>query len=337
MPYRSGAVVSHIRVMLDYFHPWPNSAGFFVARDRGWYSEAGLDVELSVQDPGRGDTLEYLARRQADFGMFPPNRLLVRRAQGQPLIGTAAVNHRALEAVQTITGRGIERPRDLAGKRVAYNPTPRGRAMVRHLVAADGGDPDAVVTVDAGYRELTVDDLEAGEADATFGVYWSWDALRGDLPEDRRITWPVDEIGAPRYHSYLLGAHEETVRSDPEEVRRFLAATERGFRTAQAERTYTLDLLERVIPYFTRPLIARSLDLVAPTWTDPLGRWGVIAEDRTGPYADWLAEHGVLPRADGWRDAYTTDLLAEPPAGRSGVLADAGRGAAAGGREGSGA
>lgn len=69
--------------------------------------------------------------------------------------------------------------------------------MVRHLVAADGGDPDAVITVDAGYRELTVDDIAAGEADATFGTYWSWDALRGDLPEEQRLTWPVDEIGAP--------------------------------------------------------------------------------------------------------------------------------------------
>ncbi|MGW3952308.1 ABC transporter substrate-binding protein [Streptomyces sp. NPDC004752] len=301
--------MSHIRVMLDYFHPWPNSAGFFVARDRGWYREAGLEVELRVQDPGRGDTLEYLARRQADFGVFPPNRLLVRRSQGQQLVALAAVNHRALEAVQTVTGRGIERPRDLAGRRLAYNPTPRGRAMVRHLVAADGGDPDAVVTVDSGYRELTVDELESGEADATFGVYWSWDALRGDLREERRLTWPVDEIGAPRYHSYLLGAHEETVRADPDAMRRFLAVTARGFATAAADQPATLALLERVIPYFPRPLIARSLELVAPTWTDPDGRWGVIAEDRMGPYADWLAAHGVLSDADGWRAAYTTELL----------------------------
>ncbi|MGW1325291.1 ABC transporter substrate-binding protein [Streptomyces antibioticus] len=319
--------MSHIRVMLDYFHPWPNSAGFFVARDRGWYREAGLEVELSVQDPGRGDTLEYLARRQADFGIFPPNRLLVRRAQGQPLIAVSAVNHRALEAIQTVTGRGIERPRDLAGRRLAYNPTPRGRALVRHLVAADGGDPDAVVTVDAGYRELTVDDLESGEADATFGVYWSWDALRGGLPEERRLTWPVDEIGAPRYHSYLLGAHEETVLADPDAVRRFLAATARGFAAAAADQPATLALLERVIPYFPRPLIARSLELVAPTWTDHEGRWGGIAEDRMGPYAHWLATQGVLPTADGWRTAYRTDLLPDLAPGHTAALPAARTGA----------
>ncbi|MEV0478701.1 ABC transporter substrate-binding protein, partial [Streptomyces prunicolor] len=254
----------HIRVMLDYFHPWPNSAGLYVARARRWYAEGGLDVELVVQDPGRGDTLEYLARGEVDFGIFPPNRLLARRAEhGQPLIAVSAINHRGLEAIQTTTSTGITRPRELAGRRIAYNPTPRGRAMVRHLVAADGGDPDAVISVDAGSRELTVDDIAAGEADATFGNYWSWDALRGDLPEEQRVTWPVDEIGAPRYHSYLLGTNATLLDQHPSLVRDFLAVTARGYAAATQEPDATLELLEQVIPYFPRPLIARSLALIA--------------------------------------------------------------------------
>ncbi|MFF4394586.1 ABC transporter substrate-binding protein [Streptomyces sp. NPDC001480] len=303
----------HIRVMLDYFHPWPNSAGLYVARARRWYEEAGLDVELVVQDPGRGDTLEYLARGEVDFGIFPPNRLLARRAAlGQPLIAVAAVNHRALEAIQTTASTGITRPRDLAGRRLAYNPTPRGRAMVRHLVAADGGDPDAVITVDAGTRELTVDDIETGEADATFGTYWSWDALRGDLPEEHRLTWPVDEVGAPRYHSYLLGTSEELPARRPSVVREFLAVTARGYTAAAQEQDDTLQLLEGVIPYFPRPLIARSLALVAPTWTDTEGRWGVIDENRMGPYAHWLAENGAIAHDRDWAKSFTNTLLDMP-------------------------
>ncbi|MFJ8492700.1 ABC transporter substrate-binding protein [Streptomyces sp. NPDC094038] len=302
--------MQHIRVMLDYFHPWPNSSGMYLSRAQGWYADAGLDVELVVQDPGRGDTLEYLARGEVDFGLFPPNRLLARRAErGEPLIAVAAVNHRALEAIQTTTSTGITRPRDLVGRRVAYNPTPRGRAMVRHLVAADGGEPDAVITVDAGARELTVDDIEAGETDATFGNYWSWDALRGDLPEERRVTWPVDEIGAPRYHSYLLGTSERLLAARSSVVRDFLAVTARGYTTAARDQVRTLGLLEGVIPYFPRPLIARSLALITPTWTDSHGRWGVIDEARMGPYAHWLAESGAIAHDRGWDRSFTNELL----------------------------
>lgn len=116
----------HIRVMLDYFHPWPNSAGLYVARARRWYEEAGLDVELVVQDPGRGDTLEYLARGEVDFGIFPPNRLLARRAEhGQPLIAVSAINHRGLEAIQTTTSTGITRP---VSWPAAVSPSTRPRA-----------------------------------------------------------------------------------------------------------------------------------------------------------------------------------------------------------------
>ncbi|WP_062349621.1 ABC transporter substrate-binding protein [Herbidospora yilanensis] len=303
--------MTHLRVMLEYFHPWTNAAGFYVASHAGWYREAGFDVEIAVHDPLRGDTLAHLRRGEAQFGVFPTNRLLVRHAAGEELQAVAAINHRAMETIQTVTGLGIERPRDLAGRRLALNPTPRGVAMVRHLVAADGGDPDTLVLVDSGSRELSVDDIAAGQADATFGGYWAWDALMGDLPPERRVMWPVDEIGAPPYHSYLLGV-EPTLRDEPDLIMDFLDVTERGYRAAADDPAATLAVLDRVIPYFPTRLLARSLELIAPTWTHQ-GRWGEIRTDLMAPYAAWLADNGILASADGWTGAVRTDLLGVAP------------------------
>ncbi|MBL7253147.1 ABC transporter substrate-binding protein [Paractinoplanes lichenicola] len=293
--------MTHLRLMLEYFHPWPNAAGFHVASHEGWYRDAGLDVEITVFDPLRGDTLEHLLRGDADFGVFPTNRLLVRRAAGQPLSAVASINHRGMETIQAVRGNGVDRPRDLAGRRIALNPTPRGVAMVRHLVAADGGDPDAVVLVDSGHRELSVDDIAAGDVDATFGGYWAWDALFARLPVEERIMWPVDEIGAPPYHSYLLGIGP-ALRDRPEVVSAFLAATARGYQAARTRPEDTLAVLNRVIPYFPAPVLARSLELIAPTWVHD-GRWGEIREELMQPYAEWLSRYGILPEGGPWRDA----------------------------------
>jgi NMT1/THI5 like len=52
----------------------------------------------------------YLARGRAEFGLFPPNRLLVRRERGEALVAVAAVNHEGLEAVQVAAKSGVERP-----------------------------------------------------------------------------------------------------------------------------------------------------------------------------------------------------------------------------------
>jgi putative hydroxymethylpyrimidine transport system substrate-binding protein len=301
-----------VRVMLEYFHPWPNSAGLYLARERGWFRDAGLDVELVVHDPWRGDTLDHLLVKAVQFGVFPSNRLLVRRALGQPLRAIAAINHRGLESIQTLTDSAILRPRDLAGRRLALNPTPRGLAMVRHLVKADGGDPDAVIMVDSGARELRPEQLAAGVADASFGGYWAWEALmESSIANERRVVWPVDEIGAPAYHSYLLGAHEDTLAADPELTRTFLAVTARGFLAAAQDPLSALSAYEQVTPYFPSELLAQSLQRIAPTWLYE-GQWGEQRQTLLEPYAQWLHEHQVLADPGAWREATTNAYLPEP-------------------------
>lgn len=301
--------MSRVRLMLGYFHPWPNDAGYYVASAEGWYRELGLDVEITVADPLRGDALAHLSRGEVDVAVFPANRLLVRREQGERLVAVAAVNHVQMETFLTVRSTGIERPRDLAGRRLALNPTPRGRAMVRHLVALDGGDPGAVVEVDSGVRELTADDLAAGLADASFGTYWAWDVLTPTaLPAEEHRVWRVGDLGAPDYHSYQLGVQEHLLERNPRLVEAFLAATARGFRTAAEDPERALAVLERVAAYFPARMLRRSLELVAPTWTHD-GRWGVQRPLLVEGYARWLADVGVLRSDAAARGAATNAHL----------------------------
>jgi NitT/TauT family transport system substrate-binding protein len=299
---------AHVRVVLDYLHPWPNAAGFFVARDRGWYAAAGLDVELRAHDHGWGDTLEYLARGQADFGVAPPNRLLVRRERGEPLLAVAAINHEGLETVQVWRESGISRPRELAGKRVGYATTPRGRAMVRAIVAADGGDPDAIITVETGAAELTPEFFQLGTVDATFGGYWAWDAITQGVPEDATLTWRMGELGVPRYHSYVLSAPEPLVSGSPDLVRAFVQVTGQGFLAAASEPADALVVLESAIPYVPSWRLARSLELVSGTWFHD-GSWGGLREDLWAPYAQWLADNAILSAPQSWCQAVSNDFL----------------------------
>lgn len=291
-----------VRLVHEYFHPWPNSAGFYVARERGWYRDAGLSVEFTLVDPGVGDGLEYLNRGDVHFAVFPSSRLLQRRDLGQPLSAIAAINQRGLETVRTVNATGIRRLRDLAGRRVGLNPTPRGRAIVRDLVARDGGDPNAVEFVDLGSRELTAYEIAAGEVDATYGSYWAWDNLRDDFPAHEQKVWNVDEhLGVP-YHSYLLGTTDELADNDPQLIADFVAVTARGFEEAAAHPDDAAALYESVTPYFSRGLLRASARAVAPTWLHD-GEWGTLREDLLAPYAQWMAQHGLIRNEDVWLDA----------------------------------
>lgn len=300
--------MQRLRICLEYHYPWTNDCGYLVALERGWYRDAGIDLRLVLPDPFLGDTLEHLAVGEVDLGVFPTNRLLVRREAGQPLLAVAAINHRAMETILTLADRGIERPRDLVGRRVGLNPTPRGLAMVRHLIAHDGGDPAGIEVVDTGPREANAQDLHEGLADAFFGAYWAWDALFGDVPDDQRIAWPVDEIGAPPFHSYLLGVHERLADRAPDLVTAFLDATERGFRAAASDPELAFAVATRTIPYVRPALIARSLQLLPGSWFHD-GAWGRQRPELHGAYARWLADHGIIEDEDIWMRATTNDLL----------------------------
>lgn len=289
-----------IRIVNEYFHPWPNSAGFYLARAAGWYAEAGIDLEFLQPDPGVGDGLHYVHRGDAEVAICPLNRLLQRRGAGQPLVAVAAVNQRGLDTVRTVAATGITRLADLSHRRVGLNPTHRGIAIVTALVERDGGDSASVQFVDLGTRELTLAEIADGHVDATFGSYWAWDNLRDEASDS--VVWNVDEHLGVSYHNYVLAVRQAWLCDHPVIVQDLLAATARGYRAAAADPDAAADLYEVITPYFPRRLLLDSARAVSTTWLFD-GRWGMLRDELIGPYAEWLAHQGIISDASVWRAA----------------------------------
>jgi NitT/TauT family transport system substrate-binding protein len=298
------------RVAVGYYYPWTNDAGIFQAREKGYFQEEGLDVDITAPDHGHGDTLRYLADGDVDFGIFPHNRLLVYRENEPNVVGIAAINQRGLETIQTVKGKGIETPAELSGKTIALNPTARGLAMVKQIIKANGGDPDALKYVHSGTGELSAKEIkETTDYDATFGSYWAWDILLDEsLPDEERIYWPVDEIGAPRYHSYILGTTAAHAERDPDYVRHFVRAAGRGYTDLVKDPQVGEALFRKYTPYLSPRAVARSLPLIADTWLLD-GVWGTQREDYYREYSDWLFDNDILKDRDGWQSSFTNEFL----------------------------
>jgi NitT/TauT family transport system substrate-binding protein len=299
-----------VRVGLEFFHPWTNHAGLYLARERGWYADAGVEVDVNGLDHGRGDTVAHLARRDLDLALVPLNRLYAARLAGVPVRSVAAVNHRPLESLLTLEAGGITRPRHLAGRRVGLPSSGRLKAMVRDVVARDGGDPDEVTFVETGMREALVEDVREGRFDAAFGGVWAWEPLLDGGADV--VVLPLDELGGPRYHGYVLAAHEATVAERHDELAAVLQAAGRGYAAAADDPDAVVAIFDRVAPIFPSALFRRSLALLAPSWTAPDRRWGVHRPELLGPYADWLHAQGQLATAIGAIDEIFTDDLVVP-------------------------
>ena len=115
----------------------------------------------------------------------------------------------------------IARPRDLEGRRAGVTGLPSDVAVLRSVVAGDGGDPEQVRTTTIGFEAVKA--LLAGRvAGAT--AFWNVEgvALRAERPDTQEFR--VDDFGAPAYPELVLCVTRETL----EEKRSVIARDDPG-------------------------------------------------------------------------------------------------------------
>jgi NitT/TauT family transport system substrate-binding protein len=92
-------------------------AGYYVALDKGWYLEEGIDLNIV---PGGPDLVpaDLVSSGTRHFGTTLLADLVVSIQEGKPIIGISQIQQRNGLVLIAHKSSGIERPEDLAGKRV---------------------------------------------------------------------------------------------------------------------------------------------------------------------------------------------------------------------------
>ena len=217
-------------VLLD-FTPNAVHAGIYVAARSG----APLDVRV----PGAStDALKLLQAGRVDLAVLDIHDLGLARQAGADLVGVMALVQRPLAAV--LARPGIERPRELEGRRAGVTGLPSDRAVLRSVVAGDGGDPEQVRATTIGFRAVPA--LLAGRVDGAT-AFWNVEgvALRERRPGTREFR--VDDFGAPSYPELVLCATRETLEQRAELVRGVVGDLQAGYRAVLADPARAVDAL----------------------------------------------------------------------------------------------
>ncbi|MEO6246724.1 MAG: ABC transporter substrate-binding protein, partial [Opitutaceae bacterium] len=98
----------------DWF-PQAEHGGFYQALARGFYAEAGLELEIWPGGPGAGIKLK-VARGDADFGMLRSDDLMLAVGQGMPLVMVAATLQHDGMALLVHDASPVRTFRDLDGR-----------------------------------------------------------------------------------------------------------------------------------------------------------------------------------------------------------------------------
>lgn len=207
-------------------------AYFFVAQDKGYYKDAGIDIKI-VGGKGSVDAIRQVAAGNANFGFADAGSLVLSRANDNiPVQLVAVVYARPPQAIFCTEEAGLKTPKDLEGKSVA---NPAGGSipdMFPAFAKAAGIDASKVNWVVAASSALP-GLLASGKVPCVGQFTVGEPLLRAQTAPKKLVRFAYSDPGL-RYYGNGLIATEQTIKSNPDLVRRFVAATVKGLKAAIA-------------------------------------------------------------------------------------------------------
>lgn len=279
--------------------------GVYVAKAKGFFEEAGLDVTVE-HSTGQGQHLQLLSAGKVQVTNQDAAVLLQRRADpGLPLVSIALIGQKGQQAYAALKSSGINTVKDWEGHTVGYKGTPPPDLFA--ILAANGVDKDKVKLVNVGFDPRL---LTEGKVD----VYPVYKSNEPDLIKSWGYdlnVWAAEDFGVPSLGLAYVTS-EDILKNQPEMLTRFLRGALKGIQYAsehpdeaiQITLTYTGPETDAAHQRF---MLDAELKDAQSDLTKEYG-WGWQTKGQWQALADMLKADGLPVEAD-ISGAFTTQIL----------------------------
>jgi ABC-type nitrate/sulfonate/bicarbonate transport system substrate-binding protein len=294
-----------VSLALDWF-PWSNHSGLYVAQERGYFEDEGLNVNIYV--PGDPSTvLQTVGSGRDDFGISYQPELLIAREAGIETVSIMAMVQHPLNSVMALADSGIVEPKDLKGKKVGAPGLPSDEALIDTMLRHQGLTIDDVEMVNVGFDLVSA--LISKNVDAIVGAYWVHESISANnLGFDLNIM-RMEENGVPDFYELVIVASEDKIANDPKTIEKFVKAVTRGYKDAIADPLDAVAVLKSVKPETDLEIENPGVVLLAPLWATDNGVFGWQEKSRWEDFAAWMVESGRLTSADAAASAYDNSFV----------------------------
>ena len=210
-------------------------AGYYVAKDKGFYEEEGLDVTIKPGGPDINPQ-QVLAGGGADVVIDWMPSALATREKGVPVVNIAQPFKKSGMMLTCRKETGITKPEDFRGKTLGvwfYGNEYPFLSWMAHLGIPTEGGPDGVTVIKQGFN---VDPLIQKQADCistmTYNEYWQ--VIDAGIPADELVVFKYEDQGVATLEDglYVL---EDKLTDDAfvDVMARFVKASMKGWEYAR--------------------------------------------------------------------------------------------------------
>ncbi len=292
-------------------------AGYYAARELGFYADEGLDVTILESD---GDIQPAVAvsAGETEFGVTWAPTVLQANEAGLDLVNIAQIFQRSGTVLVSFAETGIETANDIVLKRIGYWPN-GSEFEVYALTYYIGSDPLSGEHLQLVEQPFHLEPLLSGELDAGQALIYNWvgrllgevNPASGELyqREDLNII-DFNELGLAMLQDHIIARGDWLAQAGNEDTAAALIrATLRGWIHCRQHAKDCLSLLREIKPALGESHQQWQLNEVNKLiWPSPAGI-GLVDEDLWRQTVDWMLTLGALTDApaDG---SYRSDLVA---------------------------
>jgi putative hydroxymethylpyrimidine transport system substrate-binding protein len=233
---------------------------------------------------------------------------MIARDQGLDVVAVAAMVQEPLTSVISLPGDPVTKVADLEGKTIATAGIPYQTAFLSSMLKQAALTPDDVEEVNVGLNLLPA--LLSERADVMLGGFKNIEGVDLEERGEDPVVVPVDQLGIPTYDELVLVASEDLVEDDPEEIRLFIDALERGTRDAARDPEGATETLLEAGDGLDPKLTAAEVEATLPLLEgDPKDPYGYMNVGQWQQFAGFMADEGLIRVLPEPGDMLTNELL----------------------------
>lgn len=280
------AAQDRLTLILDWFVN-PDHGPIIIARERGMFAAAGLEVEvIAPADPA--DPPKMAAAGRADIAISYQPQLHLQIHEGLPLIRVGTLVATPLNCLLVLADGPIKALSDLKGARIGFSVAGVEEALLTALLAEGGLSLSDVRLVNVNWSLSPA--LMSRQVDAVIGAFRNFELNQMDIEGVPGRCFYLEEHGLPAYDELIYVANPD--RMDREVIARFLAVTE-------AATQFIVNNPEESWEIFKGHAAELDDELNRRAWIDTLPRFALRPEalgaGRYAAFERWLHGAGLIP------------------------------------------
>ena len=298
-----------ITIVLDWT-PNTNHTGIYVAQAKGYFEQAGLNVEI-VQPP-EGGAEALVASGKAQFGVSFQDSLAPAFIGESPLpiTAVAAIVQHNTSGIISLAEKGIDSPKGLEGKKYATWDMDVEKATIRDVMKADGGNFDLVELIPSTVTD-EVSALKSDSVDAIW-IFYGWAGVACEVAGlDTNYFEFADIDPVFDYYTPVIIGNNTWLNENPEAAKAFLSALSKGYAYASENPEKAADILMEYVPELktNSEMIYSSQRYLSNEYIADAERWGEFDQDRWEKFYKWLNENNLLENEIDPEYGFTNEYL----------------------------